>query len=124
MRKPKWAQFLPAILLATVPALAADLTGDWKVTGDVTGNPLAMVCSLKQEDAKLSGKCVDSTGNINAPVTGKVDGKNVAFQFDFEYSGMALTMSFSGANDTDTSMKGGVQVAGVDGSFTAVKQAP
>jgi hypothetical protein len=115
---------LPLILLAlgAVPILAADLTGDWKVDGDVAGNPVALVCSLKQEDAKLSGKCVAETGNINAPVTGKVDGKNVSFQFDFDYNGMALTMAFSGAGDTDAAMKGNIEVAGASGTFTAVKK--
>jgi hypothetical protein len=81
-----------------------------------------MVCSLKQEEAKLSGKCVSEGGPINSAVTGKVDGKTVAFQFDFDYSGMALTMVFTGTLDSDTAMKGGVEVAGVSGSFTAAKK--
>jgi hypothetical protein len=114
--------FLLALLtLAGRPLLAAGLTGDWKVDGDVVGNPVALVCSLKQEDAKLSGKCVSTAGNIDSPVTGKVDGKNVAFQFDFNYNGMAMTMAFSGASDTDASMKGNIEVMGVGGPFTAVK---
>jgi hypothetical protein len=117
---------LVAIILSGGAAYAADLTADWKVDGDVAGNAIALVCSLKQEDAKLSGECVSAAGGagIDAPVTGKVDGKNVSFQFDFEYSGMALTMAFSGTNDTESSMKGGIQVSGAEGTFSAVKQVP
>jgi hypothetical protein len=110
------------LLLGCGSAFAAGVTGDWKIDGDIAGNALALTCSLKQEDAKLSGKCVNATNNINSPVTGKVDGKTVTFQFDFNYSGMAMTMSFTGSNDTDTSMKGSVEVMGAEGSFTGVKQ--
>jgi hypothetical protein len=84
---------------------------------------VALVCSLKQEDAKLTGKCVSTTGNINAPVTGKVDAKSVAFQFDFDYNGMALTMAFASTNDAANAMKGSIAVAGTEGTFTAAKQA-
>jgi hypothetical protein len=104
------------------PLMAAGLTGDWKVEGDISGNPLALVCSLKQDDAKLTGKCASPSNNINSPVTGKVDGKNVTFQFDFDYNGMALTMNFSGVSDADAAMKGNVEVMGVSGAYTAVKQ--
>jgi hypothetical protein len=124
MRPTNYAKKLSWMMLAlgSGSLFAAGLTGDWKVDGDVTGNPVALVCSLKQDDAKLSGKCVSSNGNIDSPVTGKVDGKNVAFQFDFNYNGMALTMAFAGTNDADASMKGSIEVMGVQGSFTAVKQ--
>jgi len=116
--------WIPMLLaLAGGPLPAADVTGDWKIDGDVSGNPLAMVCSLKQEDVKLSGKCVsDSGGGINSPIAGKVDGKNVSFNFDFQYNGMALNMAFTGTLDSDTAMKGGVEVMGASGSFTAAKK--
>lgn len=115
-------RFCLLLLAGCGPMLAADVTGDWKVEGAVTGNPVALVCSLKQEDAKLTGKCVSSTNGINAPVTGKVDGRNITFQFDFDYNGMALTMAFAGANDVENAIKGSIEVAGVEGSFTAAKQ--
>ncbi len=111
------------LTLAGGPILAAGLTGDWKVDGDVSGNQVAFVCSLKQEDAKLSGKCVSGTGSIDSAVTGKVDGKNVTFQFDFDYNGMALTMAFAGTLESDAAMKGNIDVMGAAGGpFTAVKK--
>lgn len=76
--------------LSLVPAgtMAADLSGNWTIDGDVQGNPVGLSCVIKQaDDAKIAGTCqvngMEATvegdsmnGDIEvAGATGKFTGK-------------------------------------------------
>jgi hypothetical protein len=98
-------------------ALAADVAGAWKITGDVVGNAVDTVCTFTGAADKLSATCMagDKPGPA-APVT--VAGKDVTWDWATDQA----TLTFKGTLDTDKSMKGDIEVSGVTGSFTAAKQ--
>ncbi len=111
---------LSTVALAAVTALAADVSGTWKVDGDVVGNPVKFSCALKQQDATLSGTATFEEGK-NVAVTGSVKEKAVTFEFDFEHEGTTYHLVFTGTLGEDGGMKGTIAVAGVEGTFTATR---
>ncbi len=98
-------------------ALADDVTGKWKVSGDVVGNAVDIVCTFAGSGDKLTAACggADKPGTPS-PVT--VAGKDVTWDFPTDQA----TLTFKGKLDSDKSMKGDIEVSGVTGSFTAAKE--
>ena len=114
--------FLTAVLLsAGLLSMQGELTGNWKITGDVQGNPINDACALVQTDAKLSGSCM--MGGKQYDATGTVDGKKVTFKHGGDYNGDPLTLTYSGALTDDGSIAGSIVIdpMNVDGSFSAKK---
>ncbi len=115
---------LLAALHATpaAPAAAADsLSGTWRITGDVSGNPLDQTCTLKQAADSLSGSCIGQTGETLA-LTGEVKDGKAVFRYKSDYQGTALTVVFTATSYSAKALKGtmDVQPFGVSGTFSAV----
>jgi hypothetical protein len=108
---------LCALVLAVATLFAADVSGSWKVDGDVAGNPVQFECVLKQDGEKLSGTAV--LQGRDTPMTGSVKEKTVVFEFDTD-GGYHLV--FTGTLADDGALKGSIEVAGASGTFTAKKQ--
>jgi hypothetical protein len=114
---------LLCLLIASAFALpAADapsLTGKWQVFTSIAGNDSDMACTFTQKDADLTGSCATQRGNVD--IAGKVTGEKVAFSYKSEYNGNPLTIEYSGAKDSETTLKGNVNVPeyGVGGEFSA-----
>ena len=110
-------------LFASLPALADDVSGAWKVNGSIADHPITPNCTLKQADKQISGSCkVDA--DHTPSVEGSVNEKQVTWKYDQEYEGTVYTLTFTGTLDSDTSMKGTVTADPSDssGDFTAKKQ--
>ena len=109
-------------------ASAADVTGAWKVTvsfGDMTFHTN---CDFTQAGAALTGTCIaadppqeGAPAPKAAAVTGSVDGSNVKFGYDIMLGDMPLHLDYTGALDTDTSMKGNIGAGDMQIPFTATK---
>ena len=106
---------LTLCLFAAVTAFAADVSGTWKVTGDVAGNPVNFSCVLTQENDKLSGTVALPASE--AVLTGSV--KETAVTFEFDADGYHLV--FNGTLGEAGDMKGTIEVAGAQGTFTATR---
>jgi len=111
---------LCAIAVSAATLLAADVSGTWKVDGDVMGNPVKFPCVLKQDGESLSGTATVETKDV--PVTGTIKEKAVTFEFDTEHEGSTYHLVFTGALGDDGGLKGTIAVAGAEGTFTATKQ--
>ena len=117
--------FLLAVAVHAIPAPpAADtVSGLWRVTGDVMGNPINEVCTLKQDGVKLTGICKNTDAADAKPfdVTGEVNAGKITFSHGGEYQGQALTMTYSGTLAATKELKGSVDVQpfGVTGTFSA-----
>jgi hypothetical protein len=110
-------------LFATLPALADDVSGVWKVNGQIADHIITPTCTLKQADKEISGNCkVDADHTLD--VKGSVNDKQVTWKYDQEYEGTVYTLTYTGTLDSDTSMKGTVTADPSDssGDFTAKKQ--
>jgi hypothetical protein len=111
------------LLLTSLPALADDVSGVWKVDGSVADHPIAATCTLKQTDTHISGSCrMEEDKNLDAK--GEVTGKQVTWKYDLEHEGTVYTLVYTGTLDTASSMKGSIAVDPSDseGEFTAQKQ--
>jgi hypothetical protein len=107
------------------PPQAAPTMGTWKVTGNVQGVSVILLCKLAADaDMKVTGTCSGDEGGDHA-VKGLVKDQTLTWQFDSTYEGSAITVSLAGTSDaTGAKMTGtiGVEPIGADGDFTAVLQ--
>ncbi|HEY0777410.1 MAG TPA: hypothetical protein VGD56_05530 [Gemmatirosa sp.] len=113
---------LPLLLSAVHAVALADssVAGTWKLTGDVQGNPVNEVCTLKQAGAAVTGTCTGESGQAY-PVTGEIKDGKLTFRHGGEYQGTALTLTYSTPVSSAKAMKGSIDVQpfGVTGDFTA-----
>ena len=111
------------LMLASLPALADDVSGVWKVNGSVADHTIDATCTLKQTSTHISGNC-----KVNAEQTldtkGEVTDKQVKWQYDQEYEGTVYTVNYTGTLDSASSIKGSIEVDPSDsqGDFTAQRQ--
>ena len=98
-----------------------DVSGGWKITGEVVGNAVLADCDLKQDAATVNGTC--TINGASPAVTGQVAGKAVTFQFPVTHEGQEYTLVFKGGPIETGDLKGNIEVAGVTGTFTAAKAA-
>jgi hypothetical protein len=90
------------------------------VSSSISGSQSEQTCTFTQKETELTGACKSDRGEL--PITGKVDGKTVTWQFDTEYEGQKLTPVYSGTLEADK-IAGSVNVQrmGVGGEFTATR---
>ena len=103
--------------------VADSLSGTWRVTGDVVGNPVNELCTLTQAGGKLTGSC-KNTDELNAKafdVTGEVKDGRVTFSHGGTYQGDPLTLTYRTTMASAKALQGNIDVQpfGVSGTFTA-----
>jgi len=113
---------LLALLFCAGTAFAADVTGSWKITGNVAGQDVNEACTLKQEGTKVTGTCKLGEQKA-AEVTGEVTETKVTFKHAGEYEGTPLTIIYTATVQADGTLKGDLLVEpfGAAGDFTAKK---
>jgi hypothetical protein len=115
---------LLTLLLApatVLPAQNVSVDGKWKVHTDIAGNESDMVCTFTQKDDALTGSCTSDAGD--KPLSGKVDGKTITWQYEPEYEGSPLTVKYKGTLDAAAAKLSGtvnVEQFNADGDFTGV----
>ena len=113
------------LAFSALTVMAADnpVSGTWKVNGDIAGNAVDQVCTMKQDGKKLTGSC--KSPDATTEITGEVNDTKVTWQFPLDYNGQKLTLIFTGTLDAASSQIKGtidVQPIGVSGDFTAKKE--
>jgi hypothetical protein len=109
---------LIALLLLSVAAWAADLSGTWTAAVVLDAGQGTATFVFKQSGNKLAGTYSGTLGK--ADVTGTVDGNKVEWSFENSDAGK---VTYTGTLDGDKKIKGNVvygQLGG--GTFTAEKQ--
>ena len=98
-----------------------NVTGKWLFnveTGAGSGTP---TMTFTQDGEKLTGKYNGQFGN--ADLTGTVKGQDIAFSFNVDAQGTALTFKYTGTIESKDALKGKVEIAGLgEGTFTAKRQ--
>jgi hypothetical protein len=120
MKTPLALAFASVALLLTEPQ--SPVAGKWKVSSNVGGTSSEQACTFTQKDDVVAGTCEGDSGPL--PVSGKVDGKNVTWQFNTQWEGQTLTVIYSGALESATKITGRVDVQplNVSGDFTATQE--
>jgi hypothetical protein len=97
-----------------------DLTGEWtfNVQTDQGGGSPTFV--FKQTGDKLTGKYKGLFGE--ADLTGTVTGKTFKFSFNADAQGTAVTITYDGEIESNSSVKGKLDLGGqAQGTFTGKK---
>jgi hypothetical protein len=107
------------LVLSVGPLAAADLSGAWKVEGDIAEIHINRVCTIKQSGDKLTGTCKNQMNEL--AMTGEVKGNSVTWTYDSDYQGQKVTLVYKGTLDGGT-IQGSIDTEGAAGKFTAKKQ--
>jgi hypothetical protein len=98
-----------------------DLTGEWLFdvqTDQGSGTP---TFTFKQTGDKLAGRYKGQFGE--ADVAGTVTGKTFKFSIGADVQGTAVTITYEGEIESNTSVKGKVDLAGMaSGTFTGKRK--
>lgn len=115
------ATLLMCLALASVTSPRVDVSGTWNLEMRWTGNDNVStgVCTLKQDAAKLTGKCQE-----NSTITGAVRDRQLTWNVDVNENGQNGRMTFKGAlDDSGTTITGTCAIPdGPAGTFTMKKQ--
>ncbi len=106
---------------ANAQAAKVNVTGKWLFnveTGAGSGTP---TMTFTQDGEKLTGKYNGQFGD--ADLTDTVKGQDIAFSFNVDAQGTALTFKYTGTIENKDALKGKVDIAGLgEGTFTAKRQ--
>jgi len=115
------ATLLMCLALASFTSFSADVSGVWTLEMRWSGsdNVSTGVCTLKQDNARLTGKCQE-----NSTVTGEVRGRQLTWTVDVNENGQKGRMTFDGTLDeAGTTISGKCAIpGGPTGTFTMKKQ--
>ena len=115
------ATLLMCLALASFTSFRADVSGVWNLEMRWSGNDNVStgVCTLKQDNAKLTGKCQE-----HSTVTGEVRDRQLTWNVDVNENGQKGRMTFEGAlDDAGTTISGKCAIPdGPTGTFTMKKQ--
>ena len=98
MKKTLLSLFLfAAVLLAAVPARAADVDGKWKGSIDTPMGAIEVSYTFKADGAALTGTTGAIGGGPEIPIkSGKVDGDKISFVVTLDFGGMTFDMNYTG----------------------------
>jgi hypothetical protein len=114
--------FLAGVFVVAISTPAADaptIAGEWNIHQSIAGNENDENCSFTVAEGKIAGTC--KVNEQTPKVTGTVDGKKLTWNFNVEYQGSTLTLTYTGSLDDADKFTGSVDVQpyGVSGDFTA-----
>ena len=125
MIRTKLAAVAFALLAVSVVAAQGqklNIAGKWifEVQTDAgTGTPTV---TIKQDGEKVSGHYSSQTLG-EADFTGPLKGQALTFNFQADLQGMAVPVTYVATVDSDSSMKGTIDIGGAaSGTFTGKKQ--
>jgi hypothetical protein len=91
-----------ALLLASAPAFAANVDGDWSGPIDSPDGPVQMNYAFKADGATLTGTTTGPDGVKLTIKDGKVVGANISFAVDVDFGGTAMTLKYTGVVAADS----------------------
>ena len=107
--------------LVSAPLLARYISGSWDFTVDTSQGSGSPSFVFVQNGEKLTGTYSGLLGK--ADLAGTVKGDRIDFKFSSTYSGQSGVCHYTGAIQSDTEMKGKMDVGDLgDGEWTANKQ--
>jgi hypothetical protein len=105
--------------ISTPAADAPTIAGEWNIHQSIAGNENDENCTFSVAEGKIAGTC--KVNEQTPKVTGTVDGKKLTWNFNVEYQGSTLTLTYTASLDDADKFTGSVDVQpyGVSGDFTA-----
>ena len=83
------------LLALAIPALAADISGQWTATFNTQVGEQHYVYTFKVDGEKLTGTAKSDNGNVTIE-NGTVKGDDVSFVENLDYQGQKLVITYTG----------------------------
>ncbi len=99
------------LLLGTMRALAADITGTWKASFDTQIGEQSYTYEFVVKDTTLTGKIQSAMGGASEIKQGKVEGDKVSFVEMFKFEGNEIQITYTGRVTSNDEIKFTRQVA-------------
>ncbi len=93
---------LLGFLLASLPAFAAGVDGDWTGSMDSPNGPIEIGYSFKADGAKLTGTTTGPDGSKLPIKDGTIAGNKITFAVDVDLGGTATTFKYTGVVGADS----------------------
>lgn len=107
-----------AVAVAGAQATKFNLTGNWTAEVQTDGGGGSPSFTFTQDGTTLTGKYKGQLGETD--LTGTVTGTSVKFTMNIDAQGTALAITYQGEIESDSAMKGTVDLGGMgSGTFTA-----
>ena len=85
-----------AVMLAAVPARAADVDGKWSGAFESPMGSIQIGFDLKADGATLTGTTTGPDGGALPIKNGKIDGDKISFVVSVDFGGMAFDLNYTG----------------------------
>ena len=89
-------RFIFTLIVFTIAAFAADISGNWKGTAEGPQGNLERSFVFKVEGAKLTGETTSEMLGKSTITDGKVDGDNISFSITASMQGNELKLTYKG----------------------------
>jgi len=99
------------LLLGTMRALAADITGTWKASFDTQIGTQSYTYEFVVKDTTLTGKLQSNMGAAGEIKQGKIEGDKVSFVEVFTFEGNEIQITYTGKITSNDEIKFTRQVA-------------
>jgi hypothetical protein len=84
------------MILFTLAAFAADISGNWKATADGPNGAMERTFTFKVEGSKVTGETTSSFVGKSTITDGKIDGDKITFTITANMQGTDLKLSYKG----------------------------
>lgn len=93
---PMLRTMLAALVMMALPALAADISGEWKGTAEGPNGTFERSFTFKVDGGKLTGETVSPYTGKSEIKDGKVEGENVNFTITANLQGNTVQIKYEG----------------------------
>jgi hypothetical protein len=103
------------LVIAMAAANAADMAGNWRLTGQIADVAIDRACVIQQAGDKIQGVCKNSAGEV--ALSGQTNDKSVTWKYEALYSGVKVVLVFDGTFESASEIKGKIMASDPDGNF-------
>jgi hypothetical protein len=89
-------RLLIALIVCTIAAFAADISGTWKATAQGPQGNMERSFVFKVDGTKLTGETTSSMMGKSTITDGKVDGDNISFNITADLQGNQMKIEYKG----------------------------
>jgi len=89
-------RLLVSMMVFTLAALAADISGNWKATAEGPNGSMERTFVFKVEGSKVTGETTSSMMGKSTITDGKIDGDTVTFTITANFGGNDVKINYKG----------------------------
>lgn len=103
---------LALTLILAIPALAAEIDGNWKATAEGPNGSMTRTFAFKTDGEKLTGESVSSFAGKSEIMDGKVQGDKISFTLNVKFQDNEMKVAYTGKVISKDEIKLSAEVQG------------